>query len=968
MTNARDARQAAAKDLAQRVLSSQADIASWLVMAKALHDDGDHALADALHDQIMARFPADQHARGAALELALKRGDFPRLAAVAAAGLALRPHEPAYLRARGIARRRQGDLAGAIADLRDFARRDPAPDSLALMELGRALSASKRHDEALDAFDRAVAKTPRHPPVLHAQIVAYRETGRQTAVDLAQAARAMHPTRAVFLEEHMAALAALARHGEVIAVAADAPAEQMQSPRARSLLARSLLVAGPPERAEAALVALMDEMPDAPWLYSGLVELALRRGDVGMAVARAEAGCRARPKDRLARLRLAETLDLAGDLDRADAELAALTEQAPDFPRGWMERARRALARGDRDGAARCYTHVLAIDRGHRLARRSLIDLAREANDLTRAFSLCWVDPANAPQDGTTPPRAIVAPAFPLHALEIARLRDDPTLPERVLAIIAATLPETATDHLPPIARQAESLGQPAIAAACYLALAERDHLTAQVAIPVVQHAHAMSQPALTQAVSARLRAKLRPEQRAHFDIRTTEICHGPDAALAVARHRGAGSQPRDAAAAQYLARLLSVTGHDRLAMRYLRRCLRHWPKVEAFRVAQIHNLLALGQCGQAETCLARYQADFPAADTRALRMKILLAADRRHDAMALLRAAMAEPVFALPVLESLMLAVSCNDLAAADWLGVKYRAIPRSNISASLHFGLTHPGSLLNDLRLFHATKDATAADQTPSPQAARVYFSAATQVLDQHFAALQAPKAESVIPRRIFQYWDSAQAPDELEALMAGWADAPGFDYLRLDARAAQQWLFQHYDMVHLNAFRAANHVAEASDFLRLCVLYRQGGIYMDSDNKRTGDAGALIADAGPMLLFRDPFGALPNDVIAATPRHPVIGAAMAMARDALLSREKELTWGKTGPGLLTRIVAGFLAERGEAAHRDMRILPLAAMRVCVHPCIDLPYKLTPKYWNDRVGKVAPDIQTALVQIAAP
>lgn len=945
---------------------SREDAAQQIERAKGLWHAGRHDLAEALFDHVLAAFPEDATARRQAMAHALKHEDFRRLAALAEAGLAHRPDDLALMRDRGLARRRLGDLAGAIDDLERVRQADPGIDAQALMELGRALAGLKRHEAALAAFDMAAAKAPRHPPVLQARIAAYREADHPEALTLAGAARALLPDLGVFLEEELACLAKLGRHGDVVATADAAVDGQMQRPRARSILARSLLVTGPDGRAERHLLALLAEMPDAPWLHGGLIDLALRRGDRAGAIARAEAGCAARPKDAFARLRLAHLCEEAGQNDRAEAELARLTAEDPGFLRGWMERARLALARGDREEADLCYARVLEADPSHRLARSARIRLAREAHAPRRAFGLCWIDPGDAPEPGGAMTETSHPPAFPVQALELAKSLDDPGLALRVLEMIVAALPEAAMDHLPDIARHAESMAQPAIAARCYLELAGRPSLSARAAIAMVQRAHAMTEPALREAVKAKLRQKLPPEHRAFFDIRTVEICHGPEAALAAARGRGRGHAQRDLPAAQYLARLLSASGNDPLAERYLGRCVRHWPKVEALRVAQIHTLLKMNQIAQAEACLARFKADFPSADARPLALNILLAAHRTAEAMALIRAAMAEREFPFPLLEALMLAVASDDLEAAEWLGARYRAMPRSNVSASFHFGLTHPGALLNDLRIFRVATRNTDAAGASVDSGARSFFAAANQVLNRHFDALQEPKAETVIPRRIFQYWDSTTAPPELEALMAGWAAAPGFEYLRLDAHSAQNWLLEHYDAQHMRAFRAANHVAEASDFLRLCVLHRQGGIYMDSDNKLIGDAGALIEGCGPMLLFRDPFGAVPNDVIATIPGHPVIADALAMARDALLAREKDLTWGKTGPGLLTRAVAGFLVDKGDEAHRMLRILPLRAMSVCIHPCMDLPYKMTPKYWNDRVGVVAQDIRSAMARIA--
>lgn len=968
MTILPESRHALAQELCGRPVTSQADATARLTLAKDLLRDGHDALADALRDQVLSTFPDHDAARSDAMAQAMKRADFSRLADLAAAGLAHRPDDLELLRARGIARRRLGDLDGAIIDLRHVKQKNPSLDALALMELGRALSATKQHSEAIAAFDMAVAKAPKHPPVLHAQIVAYREAELSEAVDLACAARAMHPERPIFLEEHLACLAKLGRHSDVVTTADAAPFEQMQSPRARSILARSLLVTGPAGRAEGALVDLLADLPDAPWLHSGLIDLAMRRGDIAAAIERAETGCRARPNDRLARLRFVQILEQAGYPERAEAQIIDLTEQDPDFPRGWMERARLALARGDQDEADFCYARILDLDPAHRLARRARIRLAQETRAFARAFALCWIDPTTAPRPNAPLPSVMVAPAFPVHALEIAKFLAEPGLQLRVLDMIASTLPETLLDHLPDIARHAESLGKPEIAAACYREIAARPSLSVQAAIPLVQRAHAMAQPQLTDAIIKQLCQKLPADQRERFELRAAEICHGPDAALALARNRLARQGERSLHDALHLGRLLSFAGHNRLAVRYLARCARHWPEAESIHFARAQALLHLNRIRAAEHVLHHIKAEFPTANTEALALKILISAHRPREAFEKVRACLDQPDFPLPLLECLLLAIAVDDLEAAEKLGAMYRAVPRSNISASVHFGLTHPGALLNEMRIYREAACKGGHDSDSAARLARDFFCAANQVLDRHFLTLQASShTETVVPRRIFQYWDKPTAPPELEALMQGWANAPGFDYFRLDAAGAVAWLRRHFDSQHAKAFAAANHVAEASDFLRLCVLFRHGGIYMDSDNKLIGDPNLLIEDCGPLLLFRDPFGAIPNDVIATIPEHPIIGDALAMARDALLSREKDLTWGKTGPGLLTRAVAGYLVDQPDAAHRHLRLLPLRAMACCIHPCMNLPYKMTPKYWNDRVGPVASEIRSTMTDIAA-
>ncbi len=121
------------------------------------------------------------------------------------------------------------------------------------------------------------------------------------------------------------------------------------------------------------------------------------------------------------------------------------------------------------------------------------------------------------------------------------------------------------------------------------------------------------------------------------------------------------------------------------------------------------------------------------------------------------------------------------------------------------------------------------------------------------------------------------------------------------------------------------------------------------------------------GPgLILFREPFGALENNVICAPKGHPVLTRAVMMARGALLRRDNDMIWTKTGPGFLTRMVAWSLLNQPELA-QSVTIVPLIKMGRYVHPHGDLPYKHTPQHWNNHAGPVSSAIETALRDLVA-
>ncbi|CAN0579544.1 unnamed protein product, partial [Ectocarpus sp. 12 AP-2014] len=87
------------------------------------------------------------------------------------------------------------------------------------------------------------------------------------------------------------------------------------------------------------------------------------------------------------------------------------------------------------------------------------------------------------------------------------------------------------------------------------------------------------------------------------------------------------------------------------------------------------------------------------------------------------------------------------------------------------------------------------------------------------------------------------------------------------------------------------------------------------------------------------------------------------------SLLGRENDGPWSKTGPGLLTRAVAVYLAETPDEDLRDdLVIRPEIEMRQTVYPHIKLPYKTTPRYWDNRFGATSKTIADALAEAFSP
>jgi hypothetical protein len=146
----------------------------------------------------------------------------------------------------------------------------------------------------------------------------------------------------------------------------------------------------------------------------------------------------------------------------------------------------------------------------------------------------------------------------------------------------------------------------------------------------------------------------------------------------------------------------------------------------------------------------------------------------------------------------------------------------------------------------------------------------------------------------------------------MMDTWRYAPGFSHERLDRRKALTFLVNETDPKAVSAFQLARGPAEESDFLRLCLLYHYGGVYADADDVLMGGLPELLSSGG-LVVYLERGGDLGNNFIAAPPQHPAVGYGLEMAQQALIARDSECAWGKTGPGLWTRAVAQYLADAG-------------------------------------------------------
>ena len=184
--------------------------------------------------------------------------------------------------------------------------------------------------------------------------------------------------------------------------------------------------------------------------------------------------------------------------------------------------------------------------------------------------------------------------------------------------------------------------------------------------------------------------------------------------------------------------------------------------------------------------------------------------------------------------------------------------------------------------------------------------------------------------IPRKILQYWhDPSDIPDDVRECMASWEKLveEGFEFFLHDDVSAAEYIASRYGKRERTAFTRCAHPAMRSDYMRLCFIVAEGGLYVDADDVLISEgwtrlfdndrlklqplcydvsAGGMMDPAdiwSPEVACEDGNFYVNNDPLAAPARHPLLIRALSRATDKLLSDnpfpEIQAT---TGPGNLT------------------------------------------------------------------
>ncbi|WP_238368367.1 tetratricopeptide repeat protein [Mesobacterium pallidum] len=279
-------------------------------------------------------------------------------------------------------------------------------------------------------------------------------------------------------------------------------------------------------------------------------------------------------------------------------------------------------------------------------------------------------------------------------------------------------------------------------------------------------------------------------------------------------------------------------------------------------------------------------------------------------------------------------------------------------------------PGQILNEYRLFcspedlahcAATSDQNSAllhflsklDQEPTNTPAAISAMAALNRLGRIGATSRNVRRDPerpTIPPQVFQFWDTTDLPQDVADLVM-WNRSlnPGYDFDLFDDVRAVRYLRDKGEDAALRGFRLAPHPAGRSDILRLALLWHEGGIYLDADDRCVGRLSEVVDPELRFVGYQENVMSVGNNFIAVAPKDPIIRAALDDAAHAFHSTSGESLWLATGPGALTRAFARIAIMPDGQLAEGIQIYPARQLSrtICFHTM--LSYKATRSHWSN-------------------
>jgi hypothetical protein len=174
------------------------------------------------------------------------------------------------------------------------------------------------------------------------------------------------------------------------------------------------------------------------------------------------------------------------------------------------------------------------------------------------------------------------------------------------------------------------------------------------------------------------------------------------------------------------------------------------------------------------------------------------------------------------------------------------------------------------------------------------------------------------NTIPKTIYQTWETKLISDDLMNITKSWkTHNPNYEYILFDRTDRINFIKQHFDESVLNTYNRLIPGAFKADLFRYCLLYKNGGVYVDIDTLCMESIDTFLSSGINFIVpidlnNNDKMGShnLFNSFIACSPGNKILLDCINMIVYNIENNivpESNLDW--TGPGILGRATNKYL-----------------------------------------------------------
>lgn len=164
-------------------------------------------------------------------------------------------------------------------------------------------------------------------------------------------------------------------------------------------------------------------------------------------------------------------------------------------------------------------------------------------------------------------------------------------------------------------------------------------------------------------------------------------------------------------------------------------------------------------------------------------------------------------------------------------------------------------------------------------------------------------------LIPKKIFQTFETTQLPEGMSKACLSWKiKNPDWQYCFFDKNDRVEFIKKHFSKDVLEAYLTLIPGAFKADLWRYCVLYIEGGVYIDADTICELPLNDWILGDNHFIATRDDpmaYKWLGNALIATVPQNPILKDCIDRIVKHCKDKQEMFYLDYTGPALLGKCV---------------------------------------------------------------